>query len=388
MSRIYLAVFGGGLGHATRVLDLAERIKREGDEFLYSSFDEGLNFLRAEKRNTLESPSIDLKWEEIGGFSSRASFVRFPSAFLAFSRQVNFEARNIKEFDPEVVVSDSRLSTVFASKIGSRPVITILNQFKVLFPPRFRGKRLSSYYERIEGDVLGLFWSLSNEVLMPDLPPPYTIGEANIAGTGVSGIVKYVGFMTSDFDFPEDELAKTKQTLEIENRALVFIQISGPEVTKKKFTMVALQSTEYLSKKYKVIISLGHPEGSNEPRKLSNGALIYDWCPIKDKLIVLASVLVSRSGHRTIGQCVEAGRPAVLIPIYNHSEQIANAEKFQELGLGLMIRSENLDSRGLFEAVETCLNDHKFKENAEKMREISRRYPGLSKTAEIINSYL
>ena len=29
---------------------------------------------------------------------------------------------------------------------------------------------------------------------MTDLPPPYTIGEANISGTGVSNVVKYVRF--------------------------------------------------------------------------------------------------------------------------------------------------------------------------------------------------
>lgn len=388
MSRIYFAVFGGGLGHATRILDLADQIKHEGDAFLYSSFDEGLNYLRAHGRNAIKSPSVDLRWNEVGGFSSRASFVRSPLAFLSFCRQVGFEAENIRKFNPTVVVSDSRLSAVFASKIRSRPLITILNQFKVLFPPRFRGKRLSNFYERIEGDVLGLFWSLSKEVLMPDLPPPYTISEANVAGTDVSNTVKYVGFMSPQLTFTPEELQKTKQELELDNRPLVFIQISGPDLTKNRFKSVALRACTELSRRYKVIISLGYPRGSGEPRKLSNGALIYEWCPIIDKLMVLADALVSRSGHRTIGQCINAGKPAVLIPIYNHSEQIANAEKFQELGLGSIIRAEHLNERTLSGAIEACLNERKFGENAEKLRAVSMRYPGLVKAAQIVNSYL
>ena len=388
MSRIYFAVYGGGLGHATRVSDLADRIRHDRDEFLYSSFDEGFNYLTAHGANTIRSPSIDIKWNETGGFSSRDSFIRFPLAFLAFCRQVEFEAEKIKRFDPSLVVSDSRLSAVFAAKIRRRPLITILNQFKVLFPPRFRKKRLSNFYERIEGDVLGLFWSLSKEVLMPDLPPPYTIGEANITGTGVSSVVKYVGFMSPETIFTNNELEKTKKLVETDNRPLVFIQISGPDVTKKKFVAVALQSCTELSKICKVIISLGYPKGSSEPRKLTNGALVYDWCPIKDELMALASVLVSRSGHRTIGQCIQSGKPAVLIPIYNHSEQMSNAEKFQGLGLGLEIKSENLDAKKLVEAVARCLNDDKFKANAEKLRRISQRYPGLMRSAEIIKSYL
>ena len=223
---------------------------------------------------------------------------------------------------------------------------------------------------------------------MPDLPPPYTIGEANITGTGVSSVVKYVGFMSPETIFTNNELEKTKKLVETDNRPLVFIQISGPDVTKKKFVAVTLQSCTELSKICKVIISLGYPKGSSEPRKLTNGALVYDWCPIKDELMALASVLVSRSGHRTIGQCIQSGKPAVLIPIYNHSEQMANAEKFQGLGLGLEIKSENLDAKKLVEAVARCLNDDKFKANAEKLRRISQRYPGLLRSAEIIKSYL
>ncbi|MDA4111206.1 MAG: hypothetical protein OK439_01605, partial [Thaumarchaeota archaeon] len=170
MSRIYFSVFGSGLGHAARISEISDRLWKPGDEYRYSSFEEGLDYLRSQGKYPTKSPAIDLKWNSDGGFSSQDSFLGFPRAIIKFFRQLAFEADILTRFNPKVVVSDSRLSPIFASKAKSIPIITLLNQFKVLFPSRFRRNPLSNFYERIEGNVLGLFWSLSDEVLMSDLP--------------------------------------------------------------------------------------------------------------------------------------------------------------------------------------------------------------------------
>ncbi len=387
MRRIYFAVFGSGLGHAARVLEISERIAVEGDELLYSSFDEGLDYLKTHGARCVSSPSIEVKWNPDGSVSTKDTFIRFPRGFMSFSRQVYFESKHISKFRPNVVVSDSRLSAVFAARSNSYPVITILNQFKVLFPSRFREKRLSNFYERIAGDVLGVLWSLSDSVLMSDLPPPYTIGEANVSGTDVSNRVQYVGFTSSSITVSEERIQKAKKVLGIDNRQLVFIQISGPNATKKNFISTALRAARVLSRKFNVVISLGYPTGSSEPRPLENGAWVYEWCTLKDELFLMASVLVTRSGHGTIGQCINAGNPAVLVPIQNHSEQLANAEKFQRLGLGVVIKSEELSSEKLVESVEACLYDPKYKNNAEKLRAISKKYDGVERVVNVINSY-
>src|SRR5579872_4859965 len=199
---------------------------------MYSSFEEGLDYLVSHGKFPARSPSIDLKWSSEGGFSSKDSFLGFPRAIITFFKQIGFESDLLSRFNPKVVLSDSRVSPIFAAKSKSIPVVTLLNQFKVLFPSRFRGNRMSHFYERIAGDVLGLFWSLSNEVLMSDLPPPYTIGEANVEGTDVSNRLRYVGF-TSPRNYPDfARLEKVRIALEFDQRPLVFMQISGPNATK------------------------------------------------------------------------------------------------------------------------------------------------------------
>ena len=336
----------------------------------------------------IESPEIELKWNSDGGFSSRDSFVGFPRALLMFGRQLKFERGLISRFKPNVVVSDSRVSPIFAAKTKSVPVITLLNQFKVLFPTRFRGKVLSGYYERIAGNMLGLFWSLSDQVLVSDLPPPYTIGEANVQGTDVSNIVRFIGFTSPRVQVTNQEIAKVKSMLSLGSRKIVFIQISGPNATKKRFVDSALDAAKELSPILDVVVSLGYPGGSTEPKKLSSGSWLYEWCPVKDVLFSISDTIVARAGHGTIGQCINLGTPAVLVPIFNHSEQLANAEKYKRLGLGLELKSENLSSSRLGEAIDQCLDDPAFREKSKEVQDISRRYNGVDEVVKTIRSYL
>jgi len=395
LDKIYYAVYGSGLGHVTRVTEVSRLVKRKKDYVArFSCSDQALEYLRSHGErgeSIVEGPALDVEWTADGSFSSSEFIPRFPFMLNTFLKQVQFEAENISKFDPKIVVSDSKLSPVLSTlRLKTKPpIITMLNQFKVTLPPRFKaGRPLSSIYERFAGDVLGLLWSLSDEVLMTDLPPPYTIGESNVSGSDVSNIVKYVGFISPSLELSEGSLNKATQTLDIDDRkALAFFQISGPEVTKKRFVDIVLGSCRNLCKRYNVVISMGHSSGSGEPRRLSSGAWLYEWCPIKDELFVLSSIIVARSGHRTMGECIDAGKPAVLIPIHNHPEQLGNAEKFSKLGLGIEIKSENLRNENLEESVDACIDDPSYGKNAKRLMSISKRYNGMEKVAEIIQSY-
>jgi len=371
------------------MIDIANRLGVGGDQVRYSSSGQGLEFIRAHEpeMDAVECPSLDVEWTEDGAFSSRDLLPHFPLTLRSFLKQVTFEGESIASFGPKVVVSDSRLSAVLAAKSKSYPAVTMLNQFKVNLPPRFRGGAFGRLYERIAGDVLGLMWFLSEQVLLTDLPPPYTIGEANVAGTDLSNIVRYVGFTSPSLEVSEDRLQKAREALGFDRRPLVFFQISGPDATKKWFIDTVLQSARALSSRYKVVVSMGYLGGSEDSRMLTDGTLLYDWCPIKDELFTLSDVLVSRSGHRTIGQCIDAGKPAVLVPIRNHSEQLGNADKFQKLGLGIGLRPEELSAERLADSIDLCIQDPKYRKNVEAVRLVSKKYNGMKKCTEIINSY-
>ena len=384
--KVYFAVFGSGLGHVIRILDLAGRLE-DDYQSLVSTSGQALRHVRSKGDGVraVASPSVDVHWEG-EGFSSWHVLPRFPFTFNSFLRQVAFERRSIADFDPSVVVSDSRLSPVVAARELSYPVVTMLNQFVISFPPRFRGGT-GRLFERIAGDVLGELWSLSDRVLMTDLPPPYTIAENNLLGSDVSGVVEFVGFTAPSPSHTRDELEKAGRAVEMDRRPLIFCPISGPDATKRRISEILLRAAPGLTEDYNLVISLGYSGGDPAPRKLSSGAWVFEWCPVKDELFEQAGLVVARAGHSTIGQCINGKKPAVLVPIYNHPEQIGNAEKFSRLGLGKMIRSERLTPDNLAEAVRACLDDPGYREAAEKVAEVSRRYNGAERTAEIIRSY-
>ena len=386
--RVYFGVFGSGLGHVTRILEIAKLLPAEDYNLRYSSSGQGFSFLNTKGLGTSSEncPPLDVEWATGGGFSSNRVLPGFPFMFNNFLRQVTFERKAIRKFDPSLVVSDSRLSALLAAWSMGHPVVTMLNQFKILFPPRFR-RRMGMFYERVAGDALGLMWSLSERVLVTDLPPPYTIGEENLAGSDVSNIVEFVGFTAPIVEMSPEKVRKAKEMLSLDNRPLVFCQISGPDATKGRFAETLLKSASLMTMKNNLVISMGYSGGSPEPRRLANGGWLFDWCPIKDELFELSSVIVARAGHSTIGQCIDHVKPAVLVPIHNHPEQISNAEKFEKLGLGVTMRSEQLTPQNLNESVERCVADPSYTRMLGVVCEVSKRYRGVERCAEIIRSF-
>jgi len=385
--RVYFAVFGSGMGHATRSLEIARLLPPSSFDILFSSSGQGLAHFRAmgEGRRTEASPPLDVEWTADGGFASKSVIPRFPFMFNGFLRQLAFERRALARFNPDLVVSDSKLSVVLAAWSKSKPVVTMLNQFKVLFPPRFRN-RSGRVFEDIAGEALGLMWSLSDRVLVTDLPPPFTIGEENLSGLSMARVIEFTGFTVPRVRVDDQGVRKAKSALGLDNRPTIFFPISGPDVTKGAFTQIVLRAGKELAGRYNLVISMGMAGGSTEPRRLAGGVWIYDWCPIKDELFEMSRVTVARAGLSTIAQCIDRVKPSVLVPIRNHPEQISNAEKFTRLGLGAVIRSERLTPRNLAESVESCATDPSYGSRLEVVSAVSKRYSGAERCADIIQS--
>jgi hypothetical protein len=373
------------MGHATRSLEIARFLPPPEFDVLFSSSGQGLTHFRAvgEGARTEASPPLDVEWTADGGFASKSVLPRFPYMFNDFLRQLAFERGTMARFNPDLVISDSKLSVVLAAWSKSKPVVTMLNQFKVLFPPRFRN-RSGRVYEDIAGEALGLMWSLSDKVLVTDLPPPFTIGEENLSGLSMARVIEFTGFTVPRVRVEERRVEKAKSSLGLDSRPVVLFPISGPEVTKGAFVQVVLRAGRELARRYNLVISMGVAGGSTEPRKLAGGGWIYEWCPVKDELFELSGVTVARAGLSTIAQCIDRLKPSILVPIRNHPEQISNAEKFGRLGLGAVIRSERLTPEKLVELVDSCATDPSYRRRLEVVSAVSRRYSGVERCAEIV----
>jgi len=193
-----------------------------------------------------------------------------------------------------------------------------------------------------------------------------------------------VGFTAPIVEMPPERVRRAKEKLGLDNRPLVFCQISGPDATKGRFAETLLKSAELITRSYNLVISMGYSGGSTEPRRLTNGGWLFDWCPMKDELFELSTVIIARAGHSTIGQCIDHVKPALLVPIHNHPEQISNAEKFEKLGLGVMIRAEQLAPQNLMDSIERCATDTSYVKSLKAVSAVSRKYRGVERCAEVI----
>src|ERR1044071_2034365 len=298
MAKAYFTPYGVGLGHASRLVTIATRLKSYDRDVLlkFSSFGEATSYIEMNGFKCNSVSPVELVWSGEGGFSIKNSLGNVPSWFSNFLRQVNSEIGNLVAFSPNVIVSDSRLSSVVAGRLLRIPTIVILNQVKLLLSPRLRELKVTRIFEKINGEFMGGLWNMSEKVLIPDLPPPYTIAEHNLWDcNSIQKKVEYVGFTTARFDFPPERLDSIKESLGISNdKPLVFVHISGPSSTRPSLISKVLQAITDSQADIQYIISEGRPNGKIQPAKLSSSVWYYEWCPIKDELYKISDIIVLR----------------------------------------------------------------------------------------------
>ncbi len=366
------------------MVPVARSLERAGCMTMFSTWGDPSRYLLTAGFACRSTSCLDLTWDPIRGFPGLGVVVRdLPRMLRAFSRQVSEEVRGMRSFGADVVLSDSRLSAVAASAILGIPSVVVLNQLRMLLPPENR-RWWTSLAEDIDGEVLASLWSLGGQILIPDLPPPFTISEENLRGIrSAAERTRYVGFITGTPNVNAERLGRLRASLRLDDaKPLILAQISGPTATKPHLINTLL-SPELDDSEFTLIVSGGFPGGRTEPKRIRN-KYYYEWCPVRDELFSLASVLVSRGGHSTISQAALMGKPVILVPIPRHSEQIGNARKVAKLGAGLMLNQENLDPSLLSTAFSQVINDSAFRENANKLRGEALRHDGAAEVTRTV----
>ena len=385
----YMTPYGVGLGHASRLVMVADELKEDGMDIIFSSYGEATNYVSLRGYKCASVSPVEFAWSMEGGFSVKNSLANIPLWFTNFSKQVNQEIRNLIMWNPSVVVSDSRLSPLVAAKMVRVPSVVVLNQIKLLLSPRLRELAISRIFENIVGEFLGKMWNMADRILVPDLPPPYTISAHNVWGIGtLSHKLEYIGFASPKPQIREEQVAKAVSSLGLEmGRPIVFVHVSGPFQTRPALIKVALESVKKLDPKVQVIISEGNPKGKSEPKRIAKNSWFYEWCPVRDELFTVSDLLVLRGGHVALSQAILFGKPVVSIPIENHGEQLGNSAKLAELGAAVMIHPKHLNSSDLSDAVEKVLVDPEYKKNASKLRRRAESLDGIDNIVRIVRSY-
>jgi UDP:flavonoid glycosyltransferase YjiC (YdhE family) len=384
--RIYFAPCGIGLGHVGRCIPVARKLQQKNAEILFSTYREGISQVEKEKLPLVKAPSIGFQVKPDGTIDFKQTAMD-PGPFLAsftLLDQINAEIKAIESFKPNVVVSDSRVSPLIAAKILRIPRVCILNQFQVIIPRKKRFLRLARFADSITLTLIGKIWTSGNFVLIPDFPQPYTIcaGNLNIPKF-YRKKVKLIGpiLPTSPEELPTKEELRRKLDLP-SDKPVIFAPISGPVGERAYLTGILRKILMTFPKDYAIVMSLGYPNADDKPIRHGN-LTIYKWIPKRFEYLKACDLVISRAGHGTLTQCLCYGKPMILVPTPNHTEQISNAMQAEKIGAAEIIQQERLDKEQLLKSVKRVLES----ETPQKLKEIQReaiKHNGLENAAKII----
>jgi len=379
--RAYFGICGIGMGHAARSSLLIKALVSKGWDVAVSSYGEGVEYLEALGIPVNKVDSISYGVLPDGKVSIKMTIFKNLHLPLKVSLQTAREVSNISCFDPSVVISDTRVSTVVAAKSLGYTVVLILNQFNVLVEYH----KYKTLVELVESgaQLVTKFWEMADRIVISDLPQPYTISRMNLAlSDAAKSKSTFVGPL---FELPKEGLLTKDEVCKKygipPEKPLVFAHISGPVLEKTVLAEKLMRIVRKLDK-YFFVMTLAEPKASNIKRE--ENVLLMNWVENPDELYNASDVIVSRSGHGSITKALAFGKPMVLIPIRAHGEQKSNAESITKHGAGIVIDEDELNEDTLGFALDRILNDDSYSRSALSFKRMMERLDPVNTTVSII----
>ncbi len=384
--RVYFSPCGIGLGHVGRTVPIARKLLQKNAAIVFSTYEEGIGYVENEKLPVIRAPPVGFQVKPDGTIDLRRTAIN-PGPFLTcltLLKQINAEIRFIERFGPDVVVSDSRASSLLAARMLQVPRICILNQFQVMIPRKEHHLQLARLADSITLTLIGKLWTSGNTVLIPDFPSPYTIslGNLNIPKPYRKN-VKLIGPILEIHPnkLPTKEELRRKLKLPT-NKSVIFAPISGSIKEKAFLTGILRKIFFEFPEEYEIVMSLGYPDADSKPLRYGN-LTIFKWIPNRFEYLKTCDMIIARAGHGTITQSMCYGKPAILVPTPGHTEQINNAMQARDLGVAKVLTQNNLSKESLLKTVKQIIDSRMSEEVVDIQKEVLK-YDGLENAVKTI----
>jgi MGT family glycosyltransferase len=134
-----------------------------------------------------------------------------------------------------------------------------------------------------------------------------------------------------------------------------------------------------------VVMTLGGSLHPDELGPLPPNVEARQW--VKHPAILRhASVFVTHSGMGSVMEALSIGVPLVCVP--HHAEQLVNAARAAELGLGVVVDRETTSAEDLVRQVMRVAEDSSFLQAAKAMRDDIAAAGGVSRAADFLESLM
>jgi len=387
-ARVYFSPSGMGLGHVSRCVPIAHEVQRLGGEVMFSTYLEGIDYLSKFEFTVAEAPEIYLETNHTGSIDLKATVsTRGFSALWTLMEQIKFEVEQMQAFKPDLVFVDTRVSTIMAARMLRLPCVLVLNQFL----PRAPRETDTNFWKLVDGTVmtvLGWMWDLSDRLIIPDFPEPYTISLDSLRaprryGAKMDLVGSIMGLK------PEDSVdaSTIREELGLDDQVLIYAGISGPRPERMPLIRILAPIFSRFPDKYHVVMSMGNPHGGNKPKRVGNVTLI-PWIDDRYAFLNACDVVISRGGHETIMQSIGYNKPSIIIPMPRHPEQYGNARRAMEIGVAEALHQKDVSKKSLVKRIEHLLENDRALDVLVDMNQNKHLNEGLERIIEVIAEYL
>lgn len=363
---------------------MAARFQERGHSVYFSSYGEAVPFIKRVGFPVGEVQAIRVYEKDDGTFNFRRTLAGSPREILTFAAQVGAELNLIEHFKPDLVVSDSRLSTILAARMRRIIPVLILHQLRIMIPTRrpvlsrYR-LRVKAAMERTGLEVLGSLWKLSKAIIVPDFPPPYTIAKTNVVPSNqYVKKVKLVGPIVPRMPDALPPAEELKKRLGFDDRPLILAAISGTRAEKKIIAAKLQGIFAEFPDSYNIVLSRGLTDATDGSVVSQGGRLhVHNWLDDRYAYLKACDVLVTRGGHNTVSEAIYYGKPMVVIPTPAHSEHQGIAESLNKMGLGIPIQQDRLDKEALLRSIRSLTEESSFERNMRAAQTFASKFDAI-----------
>ncbi|MCS7142344.1 MAG: hypothetical protein NZ920_00910 [Aigarchaeota archaeon] len=354
MPLIHIGVCGIGLGHADRCKKIASSLLKRGHDTSISTYGEVAVLFERLGYKVNRNFEVGYGLSDQGAVSIKSTVLRNLTFPIRFMMQVSYEARWLDELRPSVVLSDTRASTVIASRLMDIPCIVLLNQYRVLVRSD-RWHRLSGLTEGVLSGVIERVWGLADEIAIADYPPPYTISEMNLTlRDDDAKKAVYLGcLLNHDLERYKDSSRYKAEFGFDPDELVILIHATGPRPERTKFNAI-MESIVPELEEFQILYTRGTFGGETNVRRGSH--LIIDWIEDEYSALAAADIVVTRGGQTTLAKALSLGKRIISIPISGHTEQRANAESLASKNAAIALEEEEVSPTSLRTAIGAALN--------------------------------
>ncbi|MBD3163767.1 hypothetical protein GF323_01060 [Candidatus Woesearchaeota archaeon] len=329
MARILFGVQGEGMGHAIRS-DILLRYLTKNHEIRIFAGNRAYKFLSKRFRHVEEIES-----QNIGYKNSRVVF--FGTIWLNLKKFPKFRVsyrklkQTVKDFQPDIIISDFEALTNFLGNFSKAPLIQINNQNDIIFRKnKLKLSQVAAYINTWL--VTKVFTFGADKYIMYSLDPMEDTEKKIYTGNLI-----------------KDEMKKRK------HRYGDHIFVYQTSNTGEKLIDILKQLDENF-------IVYGFNKNKKEKniifRKFNDDIYFEDYCEAK--------ALIANGGLTTITEAIYMKKPILSIPIKGQYEQVFNAKTVEKMGFGMYLKE------GSKEKITEFLNKQpKYTKNLQKYKPIS-----------------